>query len=131
MKALQRSSSEEDAGLFKNLRTLDQETAIHIVRKGVKSESKPELEVQKVEAGTLQATNPMPLTNDEALALYTDIKLSKNLYEVFGKSLKEKNVDVLLLYKKIKNAKTKCYPLSSIIEMNEIGATQYKLENKV
>ena len=45
------SISEEKTVLFKNLRTLDQKTAICIVEKGLLSGSRPELKMQKAEAG--------------------------------------------------------------------------------
>ena len=68
IEALKGSISEEDTELFKNLRTLDQKTAIRIVKKGVSSESRPKIEVQEAEVGTSQATNSMLFTDDETLA---------------------------------------------------------------
>ena len=80
------------------MRSLCQNTANCIVKTGVLSESRPELEVQEAEAGTSHATNSMLFMDGEELALHTDLKLSKNKYELFGKPRIKKNVDVLSPY---------------------------------
>ena len=65
----------------------------------------------------------MLFADNEALALYRNLKLSKNKYKLLRKSLKEKNVNVLPSYNKIANASTKCYPPNSTIEIDKTGVT--------
>ena len=65
----------------------------------------------------------MQFMDEEAPVLHTDLKLSKNKYELLRKRLEEKNVDVLPPHKKIANGKTKYYPPSLTIEIKQTGTT--------
>lgn len=58
------------------------------------------------------STESALFTDDEALAMFVQAKLSKEQYIYIRQKLNEKNVHVLPSYHKIQEAKTRCYPKS-------------------
>jgi len=54
----------------------------------------------------------------QSLVLIEDAKLSRWQYDTIRKS-KEKNADIFISYKKLAEAKTGCYPVSSSISITE------------
>lgn len=65
--------------------------------------------------------NVIPFSEDEAIALIEDTKLSKWQYDTIRKQVRAKNADIFIPYKRLLSAKKKCYPPS--ISVTEKGAS--------
>lgn len=117
MKTLKQEVMNEDFDLPDNMKMFDTEAAVNIIKEEVlKENNTPKLDEDK-------GKFPVAFTNDEALALFIDLKLTKSKYKLLKKRFKEKNADILPSYKNITTAKLQCYPQSSDIQVNENGAT--------
>lgn len=65
----------------------------------------------------------IPFTEDEAIALIEDAKLSKWQYDTIRKQVKGKNVHIFIPYKRLFSAKENCYPISSSLSISEKGGS--------
>lgn len=69
-----------------------------------------------------ETANANNFTVDEALSLLADLDLSKSQYKFLRTSLIRRNIDVLASYDILLQAKKRCYPPSSSIEITDTGA---------
>lgn len=58
-------------------------------------------------------------TDDEAIALIEDAKLSKHQYEIIRLKAKAKNADIFVPYKNLIDAKKRCYPPDSALTITD------------
>ena len=113
MDSIKQSISGDNVDSFSNV---ENKAAIEIIKKGILNETK------NVESA-IESEKAIPFTNDEALALFFDLKLTKHKYKLLRNLLKKKNADILPSYEEVSNAKTNCYPPSTAIQITETGAT--------
>ena len=113
MDSIKQSISGDIVDSFSNV---DNKAAIEIIKKGILNET------MNVESA-IESEKAIPFTNDEALALFVDLKLTKHKYKLLRNLLKKKNADILPSYEEVSNAKTNCYPPSTAIQITETGAT--------
>lgn len=66
------------------------------------------------------AKTPQKMSDDEALALFVDTKMTKNQYNVIKQNNKKHNADIYPNYNKLLEAKKRCYPPGIVID--EISA---------
>ncbi|XP_071053669.1 uncharacterized protein [Onthophagus taurus] len=67
------------------------------------------------------AKKTVPMTPDEALALFINCDLSKTLYLSLRAESKKRNANIYPMYQKITEAKKKCYPDN--VTVNDSGAS--------
>lgn len=60
-----------------------------------------------------------PYTSEEALALITDLKLTKHQYKQLQRSAKERNANIYPAYNNILEVKKECYPISNFLTITE------------
>lgn len=65
----------------------------------------------------------VPLSENEALLLFIEAKLTKYQYIMFRDFAKSRNADIFPPYYKLLEAKKQCYPERSSIEIDEYSAT--------
>jgi len=70
----------------------------------------------------------IPFTENEAIALIEDVKLTKYQYEIIRSQTKQRNADILIPYKQLSFAKKQCYPAESAFNITETGV-KIKLQN--
>ena len=68
-----------------------------------------------------QTTEPIPLTKEQALALYVDAKLTVGQYKLITKIAKLSNADIFPCYDDILKAKNDCYPVE--LDITEASAS--------
>lgn len=116
---MKQSLDNDEVDLLSSLQLVGTKTAVDIVKKGVSIDS----EEQEMGPSPSKEADPVVFTDEEALALYLDLSLTKRKYCLLRELLQKKNVNVLPAYKRITDAKSKCYPVSSAIEITETKAS--------
>lgn len=96
----------------------DEASILTILRTLPKKDKKEILKTMTHDTGSITS-----YSRDEALCLFIDLDLTKSQYGLLRSRLSEKNIFILPSYKVILDAKKMCYPPSSGIEINDIGAS--------
>lgn len=112
---MERSAEELSFAVESKLRIEGKRSKAEVVKRVVECSPKTLKELKKPETpNTIK-----PYTPEEALALITDLKLTKHQYKQLQKSAKERNVNIYPAYDTILEVKRECYPTSNFLTITE------------
>lgn len=112
---MDRSSEELSLATESKLREEGKRTKAEIVKKAINSSPRT-LRALKTPTAT---TSMIPYTPEEALALITELNLTKHQYKNLQKSAKHRNANLYPTYESVLGAKKQCYPPSTSITIEE------------
>lgn len=104
---------------IRGLRSIGEEKESEIIQELQSASEVKEMMHQQL---TKDHTPIVSFTNEEALAMFVDLDLTRNQYMHLRKCLIEKGCRLLPSYKQIGQAKEECYPDKSNIKITDISA---------